>query len=189
MIRLNLLPPAIKEDIAYAKKNASLYQVLIKLIAGFVAMAAIVGVVGYIVYSNQQIASEEKNVSENQLASWKTTESDAKDFSDRLTLVSTIGASRLDWPLIFSEIAKSTPANVKMSSFDFTKNATDRATLSGFAMSNADIGTFRELLSKSSLFNYVDIENTATATDPLDGNLSVLAFRISLNLNLKEAVK
>lgn len=189
MIRLNLLPPEMKEDIAYAKKNAALYELLIKFLAGFVVMAALVGVVGYIVYTNEQIAREEKTVTAAQLASWKNTEIDAKDFADRLNLVDKLRGDKLDWPLVFTELAKSTPANVKLSSYDFTNNKTDRVGLTGFAVTNTDIGTFRELLSKSKLFQYVDIESVAAATDPVDSAKPVLAFKITMNLNQAEAKK
>jgi len=190
MIRLNLLPPEIKEDIAYAKKNAALYQLLIKLFALFVVMAAVVGVVGYVTYTNQKIAEEEKNVSESQLASWKNTEKDAKDFASRLNLVSKISADKLDWQLVINELAAATPANVKLLSFDFTTTTgTNRVGLTGQALSNTDIGTFRELLSKSKLFQYVDIESTSAASDSTNSGRKVISFKITMNLNLTEAKK
>jgi len=189
MIRLNLLPSNIKDDIAYSKKNAAIFNLYIKLIACFVALTTFVGVVGYMVYLNQQIAQDEKAVSQTQLDSWKTTESDAKDFADRLNLVDKIQVNKIDWPIVFTELAKSTPANVKLSSYDFNNNATDRVGLTGYALTNTDIGTFRELLSKSKIFQYVDIENVTAATDPVDSTKNVLAFKITMNLNQTEARK
>lgn len=189
MIRLNLLPPEMKEDIAYAKRNAALYELLIKLLAAFVVMGAVIGVVGYVVYKNEQIASDEKMVTEAQLSSWKNTERDARDFAERLNLVDKLSSDKIDWGLVFGELSKSTPANVKLSSYDFNNNRTDRVGLTGFAASNTDIGTFRELLSKSKLFQYVDIESTNAATDPTDGSRPVLSFKITMNLNQKEAKK
>lgn len=189
MIRLNLLPPEVKDDIAYSKRNAFLYELLVKLIAGFVIMATIVGVVGYVAYKNQQIAEDEKTVAAAQLASWKNTERDAKDFANRLNLVDKISAEKVNWTKVFAEIAKSTPANVKLSSYDFSNNKTDRVGLTGYAISNTDIGTFRELLSKSKLFQYVDIESIIAATDPANSGRPVLSFKITMNLNLTEAKK
>lgn len=189
MVRLNLLPPEIKEDIRYAKKNAALYQLLIKIIAGFVIAATVVGVIGYIVYTNQEIAKDEKAVAEAQLASWKNTEKDARDFADRLNLVDKIQGEKLNWTLIFSELAASTPANVKLVSFDFTNNAKNRVSLTGFALSNADIGTFRQLLSGSKIFQYVDIESMTAGTDPADSARKVLSFKITMSLNQVEAKK
>lgn len=189
MIRLNLLPPEVKDDIAYSKKNADIFNLFIKLVACFVGLIAFVGVVGYIVYTNQEIARDEKAVTEAQLASWKNTENDAKDFADRLNLVDKINLDKIDWQLVFNELAKGTPVNVKLSSYDFTNNSTNRVGLAGFALTNTDIGTFRELLSKSKLFQYVDIENVTAATDPTDSGKAVLSFRITMNLNQTEAKK
>ncbi len=189
MIRLNLLPPNIKDDIAYSKKNAAIFEFFTKLIACFVGLLTFVGVIGYIVYTNQQIAKEEKVATEAQLASWKNTEIDAKDFADRLNLVDKIRLDKIDWELVFAELAKSTPVNVKLASYDFSNNKTDRVGLTGFALSNTDIGTFRELLSKSALFQYVDIESVTAATDPVDSSKNVLSFKITMNLNQSEARK
>lgn len=152
-------------------------------------MAAVVGVVGYIVYTNQEIAKQEKVATEAQLASWKSTERDAEDFANRLNLVDKIQTEKLNWSLIFSELAKSTPVNVKLTSFDFTNNTKDRVELTGYALTNTDIGTFRELLSKSVIFQYVDIESVTAANDPVDSTKAVLSFKITMNLNQVEAKK
>lgn len=189
MIRLNLLPPELKEDIIYAKKNAAIYQLLIKLVAGFVIMATVVAVVGYITYTNQKIAEEEKTVAEQQLASWNNTEKDARDFSERLNLVMKIRGDKPNWQLVINELANSTPANVKLTSFDFTSNKENRVSLTGTALSNTDIGTFRELLSKSKLFQYVDIENTSAGVDNTNGAKDVIFFKITMNLNQAEVKK
>jgi Tfp pilus assembly protein PilN len=104
-------------------------------------------------------------------------------------LISKIRGDRLNWALVFSELEKSVPANVKLAAFDFTNNKTDRVSLTGFAITNTDIGTFREILSHSKLFQYVDIENVGTATDPVDSARNVLSFRITMSLNQAEAKK
>jgi Tfp pilus assembly protein PilN len=189
MIRLNLLPPNIKEDIDYAKKNAAIYQLLVKFVAGFIIMATTVGVVGYIVYSNKMIAEEEKAVTKAQLESWTNTERDALDFANRLNLVDKIDGEKINWDHVFAEIASSTPANVRLVSYDFTNNAKERVGLTGLAATNTDISTFRELLSKSSLFQYVDIESIVAATNPTDSSRKAASFKITMNLNLVEAKK
>jgi len=189
MIRLNLLPPNIKENIAYAKKNAAIYQLLIKLIACFVTMAAIVSVVGYIVFKNQEIAKDEKAVTAAQLASWKSTERDATDFANRLNLVDKLDGEKKNWPVVFTELAGSVPANVKLTSYNFTNNQAERVELTGFAISNTDIGTFREILAKSKLFQYVDIESVTASTDPANNAIDGLLFRITMNLNQVEVKK
>jgi Tfp pilus assembly protein PilN len=188
MTRLNLLPPDIKTSIEYSKKNASIANLFTKLVACFVALITFIGVIGYTVYENQQVAKEERGAAESQHASWNNTEKDAKDFADRLNLVDKIQSDKIDWQLVFSELASSTPPNVKLSSYDFTDNSKSRVSLTGFALSNTDIGTFRELLSKAKLFQYVDIENVAAATDPVTG-ANVLSFKITLSLNQTEAKK
>ena len=189
MIRLNLLPPEIKEQRVFAKINAELREVLLRISACLVLSIAVIGVVYYIVYTNLNIAEEGKIVAEAQLASWDTVEEDATDFSARLSLIDKLQDSEINWQNIFTELANSTPANVKLASYDFNKNSTTRVSLTGYAVTSSDVGSFRELLAQSELFEYVDIESMVAATDPTDSNREVLSFKITLALNLTEAKK
>jgi Tfp pilus assembly protein PilN len=189
MIRLNLLPPEIKESIEFSKKNASLYQMFLKSLAGFTVLVGVMIIVGATVYYNETGASDEREVAKNQLAAWDSTEHDAKDFADRLALISKLKKLDLGWPLVFSEMAKSTPPNIRLASYDFTNNATSRVSITGYALSNTDIGKYRELLSGSSLFKYVDIESITQGNDPTNSNVKSLLFKISMNLDQQEAKK
>lgn len=189
MIRLNLLPPDLKADLYYSKKNARLYQFLIKLIAYFVFAVALMVIIGFIVYKNKELANEVKTMANAQTQVWKEAEDGAKDFAERLNLIEKIRKENIKWNIVFEEIAKSTPANVKLSSFDFTNNSKQRISFSGYALSNTDIGKFRELLSKSSIFEFVDIENISQANDPSDSSKKVLSFTMTMSLKQNEVRK
>jgi len=189
MIRLNLLPPELKENIEYSKKNARLYQMFLKTLAGFAVLAGLMVIVGSVVYYREIGATEEREVAKNQLAAWSNVEKDAKDFSERLTLISTLKKDDLSWSLIFSEMASSTPPNIRLASYDFNNNVKERVTITGYAVSNADIGKYRELLSSSKLFKFVDIESITQGNDPAAANTKALLFKISLNLDQVEAKK
>lgn len=189
MIRLNLLPPELKENIEYSKRNADLYQMLLKILAGFAILAGFMVIVGSMVYFGKIGATDNLEVAKSQSAAWSTTEKDAKDFADRLSLISKLKNEDLNWPLIFGEMAKSTPPNIRLASYDFTGNSKARVTITGYALSNTDIGKYRELLSASKVFNYVDIESITQGSDPIDSTVKALLFKISLNLDQKEARK
>jgi Tfp pilus assembly protein PilN len=189
MIRLNLLPPEYRNDIEVSKKNARLYQYLIKLILGIVAAGAFMGVVGFFVWENQSIAQVSRDDAYSQLTVFGNVENEAKDFSSRLNLIQKLRADRIDWQLVFSQIASSTPSNVRIVSLDFTNAGSDRISFNGFALNNADVGSFRELLSHSALFKFVDIESISSGSDPGNTGRAGVNFRITLNLNVTEAKK
>lgn len=189
MIRLNLLPPEVKEGIDYSKKNAALYQLLLKVLAGFAVLVGLMVIVGSMVYYGKVGATEELEVAKSQLAAWNSTERDAKDFAARLSLISKLKKEDLNWPAIFAEMAKSTPPNIRLASYDFTNNSKERVIITGFALSNTDIGKYRELLSSSDLFKYVDIESIIQSNDPADATVKALLFKISLNLDQAGAKK
>jgi Tfp pilus assembly protein PilN len=189
MIRLNLLPPEIKENIEYARKNAALYQLLLKMFAVFAVVAGLMVIVGSIVYYGEVGATEELGVAKSQLAAWNNAEKDAKDLAARLTLISKLKSEDLNWPVIFAEMAKSTPPNIRLSAYDFTSNAKNRVTITGFALSTEDIGKYKELMSSSKLFKFIDVESISQGNDPADSAVKGYLFTASLNLDQTEARK
>jgi len=189
MIRLNLLPPEIKKELDYSKRNAKIYQNLLRLIAIFFATTVIMGFVWFVVWNNFNNIKRSKEDAEFQHSRLAGIQVTATDINNRINLIGKLRNDRLNWSFIFSEISKSTPPNVRLINYDFTNASKDRVEIVGFALSNADVGNFRELLSQSKIFQYVDIENVSTGADPMGTNNVGVTFKISLNLNVNEAKK
>jgi len=189
MIRLNLLPPEIKEQIDYSHKNAHLYQMLVQSLAVMFGVFACMFVIGFIVWNNRQIAEETRSDAYIQLSKLSQTETDAKDLNARLNLIDKIRKDKLNWTRIFTEIANSTPSGVRLTNFDFTNAVKDRVAFSGFASTAGDVGIYRQQLSKSALFQYVDVESLTASNDPIDKERDGFTFRITFNLNVQEAKK
>jgi Tfp pilus assembly protein PilN len=189
MTRLNLLPPEYRVDIETSKKNAALYQNLIKVIAGLVLAGAFMGVIGYIVWNNQSVAQASRDDAYDQVSAFTAVQNTARDLNSRLSLIQKLRDDRIDWAKVFSEITKSTPANVRLTDIDFTNASTDRIAFSGFALSNTDVGSFRELLSNSTLFKFVDIESVTAGNDPSNSSRSGVNFVLSMTMDMTEAKK
>lgn len=189
MIRLNLLPPEVKEQIDYSHKNAQLYQILVQSLAVIFGVLACMFVIGFIVWNNRQIAEETRSDAFVQLSKLKQTEIDAKELNARLNLIDKIRKDKLNWTKIFTEIANNTPSGVRLNGFDFTNAQKDRVTFGGFAGTAGDVGTYREQLSKSALFKFVDVESLTASDDPSDGTRQGFTFRITFSLDLQEAKK
>jgi len=183
------MPPEIKKELEYARKNAKIYQNLLRLFAIFFATITLMGFVYLVVLDNFTLAKNVQASAKFQNSRLEETKISATDIYNRINLIGKLRKDRLNWEHIFSEIANSTPIGVRLIGFDFTNVAKNRVELVGFALSNADVGNFRELLSKSRIFQYVDIENLSAGTDPLDSTKSGVTFKISLNLKIGEAKK
>ena len=61
MIRLNLLPPEVKNEIDFSRKNARLYQYLVRMIAITFGIFSIMFVIGFIVWNNRILAVETRS--------------------------------------------------------------------------------------------------------------------------------
>ena len=189
MNKLNLLPPEIKAEIDYAHKNAKLYQYLVRGIACIFAILALMFVIGYIVWNNQEIASQTRSDAYAELGKMDQVDADSHDLYMRLSLIDKIRKTRLNWTKIFDEISASTPTGVRLISYNFTNAATDRVAISGFAATSGEVGSYREQLSKSTLFQYVDVESLIAGNDPADNTRTGFTFSISLTLKMTEAEK
>ncbi len=189
MIRLNLLPPEIKEEIEYSHKNANYYQYLVRSLAVISGIFALMFVIGFIVWNNKIVASEIRQDAATQLAKMSQVEIDAKDFYARLNLIDKIRKDKLNWNKIFTEVGNSTPSGVRLIGFNFTDINTDRIAINGFANSAADVGIYREQLSKTTIFQFVDVESVTAGTDPVDNSRAGVTFRITASFKVAEAKK
>ena len=189
MTRLNLLPPEIKKEIDYSNSNARLYQFLVRLIAcGFFVLTAVF-LIGYIVWSNQPNFLEVRYNTYQELTKMSQVEINSRDLYSRLILINKVRTDQFNWKKIMSEISSTLPSGVRITSYDFTNASTARVTISGFADTTSGVGLYRENLSKSKIFKYVDIESIVAAKDPADTKKTGFSFSLTMNLNLSEAKK
>ncbi len=189
MIRLNLLPPDIKEERKYSRKNAKIYEGIVRGAAIVLTLLVMMFIIGFIVWNNRNIARESRNDASKQVSNMKEVEVTATDIYSRLQLISKLKSDRINWNKVLSELAAQTPASVKLVNIDFTNADKDRVNLAGFASASADVGIFRDQLSKTTLFQYIDLESVSAATDPADKAKNGVSFRITLTLNMNEAKK
>lgn len=183
MTRLNLLPPEIRNEIALSKKNAKLRQFVYYSITAAIAMAVIYMLAIFYLYTQKIEFEKQKAVAQSQIADEEKTFLKAKDMYTRLELVKKIKKNSIDWIFVLNEVAKQTPGSVQIETF--TTNQTDlRVKLTGFALNDKDAVTFKENLSKSELFNYVDIESITRSKD-LNGR-DVRTYVISFSLRAEK---
>jgi Tfp pilus assembly protein PilN len=182
MNRLNLLPPEMKEEINYAKKNTRLVSKLTLMLSVCLVLIVFFVVLGIVLKEQENVAKVEKEFSEKLVQDKSQVEKNASDLSDRLILIKKLKTERTDWDTIFKKISDNTPAGLQLQSIQVTNDAKTRATISGIALSDRDVVLFKDLLSNSGLFKYVDIESITENGKAASGatqKLFVLTFTIA----------
>ncbi|MDD5693183.1 MAG: PilN domain-containing protein [Patescibacteria group bacterium] len=182
MNNLNLLPPEIKDEINYAKKNAKLVSTLTLLLSVCIVFFAFFLVLIIIINDQKNIANIEKEFSTKLVQDKASMEQKASDLSKRLVLVKKLKDNRTDWDTILKKITESTPAGLQLQSVQITNNEKNRAIISGIALSDRDIVLFKDLLTATNYFKYVDIESiteNGKAASGADQKVFVLSFTLS----------
>jgi len=182
MFSLNLLPPEIKEEIAFSKKNAKLVRYLGFSLSGVILIFAFFFGLGLAINNERNIYEVQKASSARIIEADKKMQENAKDLSDRLALIKKLQNGRPDWTTIFQTLSDNTPTGVQLDGIDISTLKNSRAKITGIAKSDRDIVLFKDLLSQTKVFLYVDIENIAQASDPTGKNQPTESFMISLSL-------
>jgi Tfp pilus assembly protein PilN len=186
MTRLNLLPPEIRKEILLSKKNARLRQYVYYSIMVSLAFVALFGVVMFIIWTRQDEATRRISLAKQQIEEQDVDFKKATDLYSRINLIKKIKKDSLDWKLILTELGKQTPGGVLTDSITYSKTD-NRLKITGLSVSDTETVAFKEALSKSDYFNYVDIENTSEAKD--DAGRTARSFSLSLSLKLDKLKK
>ncbi len=182
MNNLNLLPPEIKDEINFAKKNAKLISTLTIFLSVCIVIFTFFLVIVIVIMEQNNVAIIEKEFSAKLVSDKALIEKKAGDLSKRLTLISKLKNNRTDWDNILKKITDSTPVGLQLQSIQITNNEKTRTIISGIATSDKDIVLFKDLLAASDYFKYVDIESiteNGKAPNGLDQKIFVLSFTLS----------
>lgn len=182
MYSLNLLPPQIKQEINFSKKNAKIIKYLTTSLSVLVITLSLFVGLALAIYNEKNIAELEKTSARESIELKKEVQEKANDFSDRLSLIKKLKAARTDWNAILAALAENTPTGIQIESVTFTTKEKTRAKISGFARSDQDVALFKDLLAEAEYFSYVDIESVSESGKPAAGGGSSKSFSISLSL-------
>lgn len=182
MNRLNLLPPEIKGEIRFAKKNAKLINYLTLFLSLCIILIAFFLVLAIVIRDQENIAKIERDFSADLVQDKMDIKQKSSDLASRLALIKKLKGERTDWDTILKKIADNTPSGLQLQSVQMTNNQKTRATISGIANSDKDVVLFKDLLTNSGIFKYVDIESiteNGTSTSGSVKKLFVLTFTIT----------
>lgn len=187
MIKVNLLPPEIKDEITQSKKNRRVLVVLWKLIFIILIYFILLGGFYYWFSMNLKKTSEELTVKEEEIKKYGILEEEAKNIADRLNTIKQIQSNSNVWPGVIDEIMKIIPGGISLKSVKIDSVVKNRNQITGDANSKTEVASLRDSLEKSKKFQYVDIEASTTVKDPA-GNKEYENFTISFSLE-KGALK
>ncbi len=156
---INLLPPDLKNQIGFSKRNAKL-QVYVWLLGLSVLVCG--GLFGYSYYhAHQALLAAQKDIAakQQQIDTYKDIEAKAKAINERVTAIKSISASQSHFSLLLAELARYTPRTVIIQALTLTGDDKKSVRIQATADSKASIASFRDALETAPRISGADIEN------------------------------
>jgi|GEM_PF-1105212 len=189
MIRLNLLPPEIKKEINFAKKNAKIVNNLAYVLCALAILAGFFIILAVVIGGKHSVYATEKKYATALVEQKAKIEQSGNDLAVRLNLIKKIKASRTNWNELLDKIAESTPPGVRLQSIEINNNSKNRSTITGVANTDRDIAIFKDLLASTNKFYFIDLESIAdggvVGTNQANGKIFVITFATSKTAQTK----
>ena len=155
---INLLPPEIKTEMIFARRNAVIRRYIILLAAvGMVAAGAIGSTTWYI--STQLTAAQSDLTSKQALISKnQSIEAPAKALSDRLKILKTIAAGQAHFSAALADFARVLPQGVSLIGLQLTGDDKKPLQISALAPNYPTAVSTRDAIATSPRVAAVDIQ-------------------------------
>jgi Tfp pilus assembly protein PilN len=175
---INLMSPAMKEQIRYAKLNA---QVIRYAQVTVVVVAVLAGVFGWAVYTLQTLegkADKDVAIKRAQITSLNATfVPKAREASERLAAIAYVKATQTHFSNVISDIAKVVPQGVSIDSMILTGDETKPVRIGIAAQTYQSALAFRNALATSPRIVAADLESITTASDGTFQAAIVVGFK------------
>lgn len=177
MKELNLLPPQIKAEIAYAKRNAIIVHYIFLTLTVAVAIGA--GFWGSHFYLNQQLTEKADSIAAKELlaAGYKDIENAAKTLNGRVAAIKAIQDSQPKFSAVLSDLAKTVPQAASITALSLTGDDTKPVKISADAANYQTAVSFRDALAASPRISGADI-------DSISGN-DIEGYRVDITIGFK----
>jgi Tfp pilus assembly protein PilN len=154
---INLLPPELKIEIAYAKRNAIMVRYIMLTVA--IAVVLTGAFIGSHLYLNQRLSDTAASIASKDTiaASYKTVETEAKTLNSRVAAIKAIQDSQPKFSAVLSDLAKTVPKDVSISGLTLTGIDSTPVTISADAVTYQSAVDFRDALAASPRISGADI--------------------------------
>lgn len=156
---INLLPPAIKTEIAHSRKNAIIIRYLMGTVGLGVAFAAMFWY-GHHQLSlqmhaaNQRIAEKQADINQH-----KDLETKAQVLSGRLNAIASVQKSQAKFSVLLDDLAQYMPSGTAVSSITLTGDDKKPVRLTVSASDYKTALSFRDSIARSKRISAADIES------------------------------
>ncbi|HSX48438.1 MAG TPA: PilN domain-containing protein [Candidatus Nanoarchaeia archaeon] len=173
---INLLPTDIKEQIAYAKRNAILMRYIWLAVIVFMALAAIFASSNW--YLGKRISEAESRTKDKQaqLLSYTGLQSKVKLANQRISSLKALQTNQAKLSAVLKELAAHTPAGAYITNITLTGDDSKPVGIVATANSYNDAVALRDALASSPRVSEVDIATVSQVSGK---------FNIQLNLGFK----
>ncbi len=177
---INLLPPQLKEEIAYSRRNTVLRRYIILSLIVVVLLAGMLVAAGY--YLNQQIAAAQQQINQKQqkVASYHQLEQQARTLTARLHAIHAIQGSQTKFSVLLADLAQVMPQGTAIDSITLTGNSSQPVQISVEAVNYQTALGFRDSLTQSKLISAADINSIAPSSS---GSGSTYTVSVTLAFN------
>jgi Tfp pilus assembly protein PilN len=156
---INLLPPDIKEQIRYSRRNRLLRNYLIMSVSVTAVLAG--ALLGGRLYLNQQVSDAQSRIADKnlQIASYKKVEDDAKKINARLSAIQSIQKSQTKFSVLLDDLAQNLPQGSSISSLTLTGDEQKPVRMMVNAVDYGTATSVRDSITKSKRISAADIES------------------------------
>ncbi len=156
---INLLPPHLKEEIAYSKRNALMRRYVV--VALVLAVVLVGGLLGGRYYLNRQVANTNAAIAvkQRQIAQYAGLANQASTLGERLTAIGAIQKNQAKFSELLSNLAAVMPQGTAISSLTLTGNDKQPVQLTVAATNYANALAFRDSIIASKRISAADIES------------------------------
>ncbi len=179
MIQVNLLPEEIRENINFSKKNRKVLNLLkmISILCLFILAGFLI--IGASLLSSSSFFKKAISESTDTLRSYQPSIDEKENIENKGVIVANIRKNYRYWTKFNYILAENTPQGIYLST---VANKNKTLQIEGYAKTKNDVGIFRDALGKSSAFSNVNIESIKEVPDPLNQNLQVNDFIMTMAL-------
>jgi len=160
---INLLPAEVKKQIGFSRKNTRLrHYVIIALLTSVLLSATLM--VGNL-YTKRFSANVEQQlaIKQKEVANYTATEKKARTINSQLKKLLTVSERTTRYSAVLNDLAKSLPANTKISGFKFDGNPNNKLELIVTAADETTALSVQPTLEATDRFSFVDIQEFSKA--------------------------
>lgn len=176
---INLMPPNLKKDILYARRNVTLVQYCVLVAITAVALTGVM-VYGIMLINSDQNALEESISSKKStLELLKKDETEANNLSKTIDTINALLNREVSFSKLLQDIGAVMPEGTKLTGLSLASSKDQPLTITAALNEQKKAAILQQNLLKSGLFSAVDIQAVNTSATAEDGTPTEFSAQLS----------